>query len=363
MKHKIFPSFLCAAALTACLGACSDSKFRIDGEIAGAPDATVVLERSDFSGRWVAIDSTHTDQSGGFKISLAAPASPEIYRLRVGDNSFAYVPVDSTERISLKASAPSLVGYTLTGSVAAGQMAAFEAEAATLTAQTPDSVEHFKRKVYSDIIQPGQANVMSWHVLTKHVGDRPLFDPESDSDAKYYGAVATAYAHYRPNDPRTRLLEAMALDVQRRRADRQGRASIYQATEASMIDIELPDASGRIRKLSDMTSNGRPTVLIFGIMTAENSPAANREIASLYDRFGSKANFYEVCVDADQIGWRNAVKVLPWTVVLDAAGADSRALASYNVDTLPTIFLFNSRGELVSRASSFADASRRLASL
>lgn len=362
MKHKLIPSLLCAAALTALFGACSDSKFHIDGEIAGAPDASVVLERSDFSGRWVAIDSTHTDKSGVFKFSFAAPASPEIYRLRVGE-SFAYVPVDSTERISLKASSPSFAGYKLAGSVAAEQMAAFEAEAATLTAQTPDSVERFKRKVYSGIIQPGQANVMSWHVLTKHVGDRPLFDPESESDAKYYGAVATAFAHYRPNDPRTRLLEAMALDVQRRRADRQGRASVYQAAEASMIDIELPDASGRMRKLSDMTTNGRPTVLIFGIMTAENSPAANREIASLYDRFGSKANFYEVCVDADQIGWRNAVQPLPWTVVLDADGADSRALASYNVDTLPTIFLFNSRGELVSRASSFADAARRLTSL
>lgn len=362
MKHNFIPSFLCAAALAVAMAACTDSKFRIDGEVAGAPDASVVLERSDFSGRWVAIDSTHTNGSGSFKFSFAAPAAPEIYRVRIGD-SFAYVPVDSTEHISLKAANPSFAGYTLTGSTAAEQMAAFEAEAATLTAQTPDSVERFKRKVYSEIIQPGQAGVMSWHVLTKHVGDHPLFDPESDADAKYYGAVATAYAHYRPTDPRTRLLEAMALDVQRRRADRQGRASVYQATEAAMIDIELPDASGRMRRLSDMTSNGRPTVLIFGVMTADNSPAANREIASLYEKFGSRANFYEVCVDADQIGWRNAVKVLPWTVVIDADGGDSRALASYNVDTLPTIFLFNAKGELVSRAASFADAARRLSSL
>ena len=97
-----FPYMAAAAAIiTVSLAACDNgSRFKVDGEVYGAEGKSLVLEKSDFHGRWIAVDSTKVDGNGRFSIKSETPASPEIYRLSLGD-SFIYLPVDSTETVTV----------------------------------------------------------------------------------------------------------------------------------------------------------------------------------------------------------------------------------------------------------------------
>uniref|UniRef100_UPI001959E02A DUF4369 domain-containing protein n=1 Tax=Barnesiella sp. CU968 TaxID=2780099 RepID=UPI001959E02A len=77
-----------------------EPKFKVSGEVEGGADRSLVLEKSDFYGRWIPVDSVRIKSSGKFEMESDAPASPEIYRLSL-DGKFIYFPVDSIESITV----------------------------------------------------------------------------------------------------------------------------------------------------------------------------------------------------------------------------------------------------------------------
>ena len=113
-----FSGHLAAASLliSAFATSCGNDDFKIKGEIYGAENRSVVLAKSDFHGRWVAIDSARVSSSGAFSISRPAPAAPEIFRVEI-DGRFIYVPIDSTETVTLTSSLDKFgTEFTLSGS-------------------------------------------------------------------------------------------------------------------------------------------------------------------------------------------------------------------------------------------------------
>jgi hypothetical protein len=352
-------TLLMAAASSLLLAACGEANFKIKGEIDGADNVAVVLEKSDFHGRWIPVDSTRTSSSGSFTISQPAPAAPDVYRLAV-DNKFIYFPIDSVESLSLKTTlADFSSAYTISGSEKAESMARFDKEVLALPANiSADSLDSFKRNVYSKYIKDAQGSIVGYYVLTKTIGETPLFDP--DNDYKYFAAVATGFKELRPNDPHTRLLEKTSVDAMRRRNSNRGAARQIEAEEIKVIDIELPDENGTNRRLSDYVGNGKPTVVMFTVLTHPESPAANLELSKLYERMGRNVNFYQVSLDPDQYAWRDAARNLPWITVFDADGEYSRAARDYNVSNLPTYFIYDAQGELKARAASVSELSKQL---
>lgn len=75
--HKIL--FLSLPVMV--LAGCGEPKFKVSGEVEGGADRSLVLEKSDFYGRWIPVDSVRIKSSGKFEMESDAPASPEIYRL------------------------------------------------------------------------------------------------------------------------------------------------------------------------------------------------------------------------------------------------------------------------------------------
>lgn len=100
-----FKTAATAASIAACVLAtsCGEPNFKIKGEIYGADNQPVLLEKSDFHGRWVVVDSTRTSSSGNFSISRPAPAAPEIFRLDL-NGKFIYLPIDSIETLHVETS-------------------------------------------------------------------------------------------------------------------------------------------------------------------------------------------------------------------------------------------------------------------
>lgn len=350
------PLFWAALSLALLSAACSEPSFTVKGDIQGASDTPVVLEKPDFNGRWIAVDSTRTSSSGAFSMSRPAPGAPEVFRLSV-EGRYVYFPVDSTETVTLSSSLAAFdTAYTLTGSAQAEQMARFDHMLAAMPSDAPaDSVEAFKRRAFNEFMRDGRGSILSYYVLTKTRDGRFVFDPQADY--RYYAAVATAFGHFRPDDPHTALLQQASLEAMRRRNTAQGRSRVVEGEQIALIDIKLPDEKGRDTALSQIAGKGKPTVLVFSLMNEPESPALNARLRQVAAR---GVEIYHISFDRDQYAWREAAANLPWTTVFDPAGPGSANLASYNVTNLPAFFVYNAQGELTDRAADLDDLNRKL---
>lgn len=334
------------------LAACGESDFKVKGEIYGAENRSIVLEKSDFQGFWIAIDSTRTSKSGSFSMKRPSPATPEIFRLRL-DDRFIYFPVEDKETITVTSSAEGFgTDFTLSGSLDAKEMARFDNDLAELPAGVgADSLNGFKRRIYTEYIQPRPGSTVAYYILTKIIGKEPLFNPSDNMDAKYFAAVATGFKSNRPDDPRTRLLEATSVEAMKRRNSGKGNVRQVEAQEIAALEIELPDENGGNVKLSDVIGKGKSVVVVFSLMTHPDSPALNIELSKIYNSRPGGVEFYQVSLDPDQYAWRDAARNLPWITVYDADGQYSKAAATYNVGAMPVFFIYDSAGELKERAA------------
>lgn len=355
-------SYIAASAAVLCLAAvsCGDAQFRIDGDVTGAEGRSLVLEKSDFHGRWIPVDSVKIGGSGHFSIRSDAPASPEVYRLSLGDR-FIYLPVDSVETLTLTTSESDFGRvFTLSGTPQAERMAAFEKD--LLALQSPDSAKlaDFKRDVYGKYIRDGQGSIVSYYVLTKIFDGKPLYDPSNPEDMKYYAAVATQFDNYRPGDPHGQMVKDVSLRAMRARNSAKGNKQVIEANEIRVLDIDLPDEKGKNVRLSDVVGKGKPVAVIFSMMNTPESPAFNRELARIYNAKGGAVEFYQVSFDPGQYEWRAAASNLPWITVLDPNGTASNTIVDYNLGTLPAVFIYDAGGDLVDRAESLRDLERKL---
>lgn len=357
-KFSLFAVIVVVVATCVC--SCTSNKFKIGGRIADAQKETVTLEKPGFNGEWIAVDSTVTNSEGEFEIRGVAPEYPEIYRIGLNGN-YIYVPVDSAVNINVSTSKSEFANqFTMSGTESAKKMEKFETMLAKALTLPTDSMPGFKRKLFTEVIYPGKGDIMSYYILTRMVAGKPLFDPRDATDAKYYAAVATAYKHYRSDDPRTSMLENLALSAHKNQIKASGKQNVVEAPTVSIIDMEFPNVEGERIKLSDVVGKGKPTLVIFSMVAQKESPEVNRAIAEIYKNYSNSYNFYEVCLDPDISEWREAVKNIPWTAVIDYEGLQSRIALQYNVSTLPSFFIYNKGGELVARADDFAALKKEL---
>ena len=361
MKLKtIFNKFLLFCLPIAVLSSCEDPKFKISGEIEGADNQSLVLAKSDYSGRWIAVDSTRTNSSGKFTIKGEAPASPEIYRLSLGDK-FIYFPIDSIENLTINSSVKNFgTEFTVEGSETAVNMAAFEKELQSLDTYDSTKVANFKRNVFNKYLRESKGSIIGYYVLTKIVDGKPLYDAANKADARYYAAVATSFDQFRPQDPHAEMLRQVSLNAMRHHNTGLGKKRVIEAEEISMIDIDLPNENGKNVKLSSLVGKGKKVVLIFSLMTAEDSPQLNIALNELHKAYGGNVDFYHVSLDGDQYAWRDAARNLHWTTVIDPAGMTSDALRRYNVGVVPTFFIYSADGNLTDRANTIQELKSKL---
>lgn len=331
------------------LDSCNRDRFTISGTLDNAKDSLLLLEKPDFTGNWVVIDSVRLAGSGKFAFHSDALPSSEIFRLSIG-NRYIYVPVDSTQTITVDADAADFgTAFTLSGSADAEKMQKFESTLSrsysTLTGDETKSA--FKRRLFSEFLQNNHGSIVGYYILTKTIGNKPLFNPLDPVDYKYFAAVATDFRQFAPEDPRCKLLEEITIEAMRRRNADKGLQRVVEAEELNLLEIALPDENGVERRLSEIAAQGRPTVVVFSLMNEPESPEVNRALADLYRRFNGGINIYHVSLDSDLHAWREAAANLPWTTVIDMAGPQSAAALTYNVNRLPAYFIYDSAGHLV----------------
>ena len=372
------------AVIALALGACSKENFHVKGAITHANDSVLYFENMSLDGA-VALDSVKLNESGTFDFTGDASEAPEFYRLRIA-NQIINISVDSTETISVEASYPTMATqYKVSGSENCEriqQLALKQIELQnkaiaiqqdnTLNAQTANDsilrlVEAYKDVVKRNYIYKEPMRASSYFALFQTLGNMLIFNPrENKDDIKAFAAVATSWDTYYPHALRGQNLHNIAIEgmknVRILEGQKQQVLDLSKVSTSSIIDIDLQDNKGAVRRLSDL--KGRVVMLDFHVFAAKESAQRIMQLRELYNKYHAQGfEIYQVSLDPDEHFWKQQTAALPWISVRDPQGVNSAVLTNYNVQAIPTFFLIDKTNTLHKRDVQIKDLDQEIQSL
>ena len=344
MKNQLSLIFVGFIVLVGCT---KQPTFTISGTLTNAADKTIYLEHTALLGTTI-VDSCHIDTDGNYSLEAPAPTYPDFYRLRVGSRSLP-IAIDSTEHVQVSASLDSLP-YTLNinGSEVSAQMAQLRASARTATREV-------LREQTQKIILANPRSLVAYYALFLKQNGLPIWDMADPSDRRLYQAVATSYNLWMPEYNRTKALYNQVLEYMQAERSLRSQLAAQQLiadSENAFLDITLPDAKGQMQSLSQY--RGKVIVLDFSSTEMEQYVAYNFELRELYNQYHkSGLEIYSVGIERNLLAWEEATENLPWLTVRALDNEITEVLTRYNVQSLPTLFLFDKEGNVQGRYTDF----------
>lgn len=385
--HKVITLALAVAAMAG-VTSCNEKKFHIDGTITGAADSTLYFENMSLDGA-VKIDSAKLSEDGTFAFEGTAPTAPEFYRLRIA-GQFINIAVDSTETINIKAQYPQMATqYEVSGSEDCQRIKELSLMQSSLQAQVnaiasnpelgaqavADSVsrivEAYKTRVKTGYIFKAPMKASSYFALfqTIYAGGQPvlLFNPRtSEQDIKVFGAVATSWDTFYPNEKRGENLHNIAIegmkDVRYLRSQQQAEEiEASKVNTSGILDFTLTDNTGAARSLSSL--KGNVVLLDFHLFADQNSMKRIMWLRELYNKYHAQGfQIYQVAIDGDEHFWKTQTAALPW-ISTRVDDNTSSVLQLYNVQQVPTFFLLNRSCNVVKRDAQIKDIDAEIKAL
>ena len=344
MKNQLSLIFVGFIVLVGCT---KQPTFTISGTLTNAANKTIYLEHTALLGTTI-VDSCHIDTDGNYSLEAPAPTYPDFYRLRVASRSLP-IAIDSTEHVQVSASLDSLP-YTLNinGSEVSAQMAQLRASARTATRDV-------LREQTQKIILANPRSLVAYYALFLKQNGLPIWDMADPSDRRLYQAVATSYNLWMPEYNRTKALYNQVLEYMQAERSLRSQLAAQQLiadSENAFLDITLPDAKGQMQSLSQY--RGKVIVLDFSSTEMEQYVAYNFELRELYNQYHKQGlEIYSVGIERNLLAWEEATENLPWLTVRALDNEITEVLTRYNVQSLPTLFLFDKEGNIQGRYTNF----------
>jgi len=369
----------------AALASCSKQRtFTVEGTVEGAKDSTLYLYNYTINGVEL-LDSAKLGADGRFSFSPPAPEGPDLYVLRIS-GEWINLGVDSTETITVKASWPGMSrNYSIEGSAGSEhirQLALMHSrlqERVLGIEQNPallgvmrDSVSRlvqlYKDSVFTNFIVKEPQSIYAYYALMQtldHVYQPShfIFELGNHQDDRAYRAVATCWKEYYPQWVRAQqLYNRVERDITDKRigmARQQQFEEENRVVVAGIIDLSLPDITGKERTLSEL--KGKVVLLDFHAFALPESGQRILKLRDLYNRYHERGlEIYQVAIDADEHLWRQAVAQLPWISVYDGAG---ESCVRYNVQEVPEFFTIDRENMLQKRSSQIDNLDKEIESM
>lgn len=381
MKKNVY---LLLALLMLGLNACdNEPKFKVQGKIFNAEDKMLYFEMSGLEGV-VSLDSVKLDADGVFNFAEARPQSPEFYRLRL-DGRVINFAIDSIETVSVESTADGFdTAYTIEGSENNQKIKELSLKLAELRKAlnvvsqnrnmpvgiANDSISaminRYKDMVKREYILKAPNTAYAYYALFQSINGMMLFDPMSNKeDIKCFQAVATSMNNSYPHADRSRNLYNMVIKgLKNTRTPQESEFTIPAEliNEASVIDIELKDLKGNVRRLTDL--KGKVVLIDFMVYDNTLAPAHNLLLRELYDKYHERGlEIYQISLDANEHFWKTSVDNLPWICVRDPQCEYSKYVTLYNVQGLPSVFLMGRDNELKARGEMVDDIEKAIVNL
>lgn len=334
------------AAIAAICGACACSGpkgWKVAGNVANAPEGAKIAVEGFNGARWYCIDSVDVEPDGSFSFAAVESSPyPDVYRLGL-DGKSIYFPIDSLDAVSVNADAAHFEsGYTLSGTPMAEAMFVIDNEIAAYKAKNPgamavDSI--FKRRL-NEIILNDSSGLISYYLINKTIGGKPIYDPANRRDLAMIGALANKFEMMMPSDPRTGVLKQRYLQGRADAGTMPVYSSTIEANEVSLFEVELFDNKGVKRSLAECAKSAPVVVLSFTAYDLETSPAYNVMLNSVYDKYRNAGlEIYQIGLDADEVEWHASAANLPWITVHSMPSDAQQLIATYNVGALPMTYI------------------------
>ena len=375
--NKLISSTLFLLVASLLLLSSCDSKgksFSIKGEIASADGQVLYLEHRGLGGLEI-IDSLKLKENGKFSFKEQAPANPEFYQLRLGEQIIVFA-VDSIEQLQLTADASDLYNsYKIEPTILNEQIKKVMNMQGVAKKDIADLMSQHKNKEIADVafmekvdsvlsvyktfannlILGNPSSAAAYYAVFQKIDDYLIFDPYDKRDYAMFGAVATSWNRFYPETPRTKHLYEFTMNALRVRKQQEQQNSLVDnitVTESQLPDISLLNVKGQTTSLSSF--RGSVVLLDFTAYKTDFSLQHNQTIARVYDKYKSKGMVvYQISFDSDTHFWKNVSTELPWTTVYDPQSVNSTLLKGYNVRELPTAYILNKEGDVVKRVEDF----------
>ena len=346
------------------LTACHRNDFSISGKISDGNGKKLYLEHVCLSGIEV-IDSVTLKDNGQFAFYAARPQYPDLYQLRLENSRFVF-PIDSTERLKVSTDIKNLAyPAEITGSDNASILNKLRVSVRNLQQQynnlestnSAGFIDSYNaHRAYTDsLIMSDTRSIVSYYAIFQRIGDYYIYSPFVKADRVYCAAVATAFKAYMPEYERTASLEnwvLQALKEEKRNANIISLQQMIDEADTAPLEINLRDKFGRERKLSEL--QGKVVILNFVSTNMQNSSAYILQLRELYNKFHNQGlEIYQVYVDEDESRWSRAVENLPWICVRETNMTRQSSLLTYNVGSIPTLFVINRQGNVIARHNDF----------
>ena len=371
-KRIILNAFLIGVMLTACK---QENVFQVKGNIDSAAGDTLYLEHRALVGTEL-LDSVILKKEGAFSFKQPAPGNPEFYQLRI-DNQVVAFAVDSIETVQVTADASDFYRtFTVSGSPVNDQLKEVDA-LVQLTALQIDDIENrhnaaliddmtfltqldsvlnnYKEKI-SRLILGNPGSAAAYYAVFQKINDYLILDPYNKQDYAMFGAVATSWNRYYPDTERTKHLYEFTMNALKTRRRQEQQAKLLQEapvqTGTGLPDIVLQEVNGTKVALSSL--KGKVVLLDFVVYNADFSPKHNMELNRIYQQHKSKGfEIYQISFDSDEHFWKISADNLPWITVRDPESVNARLLSMYNVREIPTAFILNREGDVVTRVEDY----------
>lgn len=343
MKHILVYLSLIVGLFVSCQ---RTSQFTIEGVISNAEGETLYLEHTALMKTSV-VDSCILTDEGDFLLQASAPQYPDFYRLRIGGSSLI-LAVDSTETISITTTREGLANtLSIEGSNCTSAIAQLRANAHTTSREE-------LREEAQKIIIANPRSLAAYYAVFMKLGKEYIWNIFDPADRRMYQAVATSFNTWMPEYERTKALYAQVTDVMQAERNATNQAVVRQLidnAENAFLDIALTDDNGITQSLADL--RGKVIVLDFSAIEMEQSKGYIFELRELYNQYHNRGlAIYSVSLDRNKLLWEDGVVNLPWTNVY--AGEQAiEVLTRYNVQSLPTLFLLDRKGNVQGRYTDF----------
>lgn len=366
MKRQFFIFILFALLVASCA---KHKGFTISGKITNADGGYLYLDELKVASN-VPIDSVKIGKDGTFKFE-GHESYPNFYLLRLNQNNFLTLLVDTTENIRVFGDAANFSrDYKVEGSPGSSLVQELN-QTLTKTKHKLDSIQTLiksfrNRADYSvqkavwdqQLADIKQSQIRySTNFVQKHpfsmASVLALYQKFDDSnyvvqDLHSLKVAASALNSIYPQSEHVRALYA---NTQRLMLDEKNvkLKDYIDKNGVNYPDITLPDYQGKNISLSSLTSK----VILIQFWSAFNrdSRIQNQALVDLYAKYKSKGlEIYQVSVDTARNAWLDAIETdgLKWINVGDMKGSLA-AVHAYNIQSLPSNYILNNDRRIVAK--------------
>lgn len=197
-------------------------------------------------------------------------------------------------------------------------------------------------KTYTDsILKRNCFTQWAYLHVAEQIGVITQYDFNNIDDRKILYRVTQAWKARSEESEQYKLLKQMTMPV-----PVDVRKTVPYSQQSTFIDLNLPDANGKLRSLKEL--EGKNVILLFCSARIMSEQELNR--IKQYYTVNKDVEIYHVNFDKDEEEFRKFAKQYPWIMVNDPS---FKSGITYQVKEIPTIYLFNKRGNIVGKNIDF----------